>query len=113
MGNRLHVAKTYKVEYGFCEAFNWKVEEFKNLLSALGAYYTGETWDEEFEIPLRDWNNCIEKLKGFNDLDKEEQEDITDCLKELGYSLDETIEVFERYLNEYDKTNDWLHFAFF
>ena len=41
MGYRLHVAKKYVVEYADTEAFNWKIFEFHNLLSACGAQYTG------------------------------------------------------------------------
>ena len=37
MSYRLHVAKKYEVEYALGDAFNYKAEEFKGLLSACGA----------------------------------------------------------------------------
>ena len=66
MGYRIHVATKYEVRYSIGDAFNYKCEEFHNLLSLCGADYTGETYDPEFEVTKRDWKNVMEKLKKLN-----------------------------------------------
>lgn len=63
MGYRIHVATKYEVRYSVGDAFNYKCEEFHNLLSLCGADYTGETYDPEFEVSKSDWKNVMEKLK--------------------------------------------------
>ena len=50
MGHRLHVAKTYTVEYALPDNFNHEVTEFHDLLKSLDVDYTGESWDDDFEV---------------------------------------------------------------
>jgi hypothetical protein len=113
MGNRLHVCSAYKVEYASIEAFNYKISEFHSLLTALSVDYTGEAWDEDFEILKEDWIKGLEKLKNLDQLPEEERECINDKLKELGYELPEVIGLFEQYYNEAEPGYDWLEFSFF
>ncbi len=87
MGYRLHVAKVYRVEYALGDAFNHKCEEFHDLLSALGAEYTGESWDSDFEVSKDDWCKAIDKLKNLDNLeDPDEKAEITECIGKLEYS---------------------------
>ena len=50
MGHRLHVAKAYKVEYALPDNFNHEVEEFHDLLASLSINYTGDSWDDDFDV---------------------------------------------------------------
>ena len=114
MGYRLHVAKTYKVEYASGDAFNYKVEEFHDLLSACGIDFTGEMHDPDFEVSKEDWLKMIEKLKNLGSLkDAREKEDIQKCIEELESTADETAEMLEYYLENSDPDNGYLHLSFF
>lgn len=113
MSYRLHVARVYKVEYALGDAFNYKVEEFKNLLSACNATYTGETWDEDFEVTKEDWNKVIDKIKHLSDLPDDDKEEIEGAIDDLGSTTDEVIEMMEYYLEESDPDNDYLYLSFF
>ena len=55
MGHRLHVAKTYTVEYALPDNFNHEVTEFHDLLNSLDVSYTGESWDDDFDVYKEDW----------------------------------------------------------
>ena len=113
MGNRLHVAKEYKVEYGTTASFNWGVGAVHSLLSALGVYYTGEEFDEVFDVYKDDLRHGIDKLKSFDSLDEDERWEIEEPLKDLGKSPMEAYELFTQYLKECDPDIDYLHFCFF
>lgn len=54
MGQKLHVAKKYEIEYSSSFGFNNKVVEFHNLLTALGISYNGESWDDDVEVNRED-----------------------------------------------------------
>lgn len=112
MGQRLYVAKTYKVEYGETSAFNWKNEEFHNLLDTLDVYYYGETYDTTFDVMRDELEQGIEKLKNFDTLEDWLKEEIEERLEELTYSREEVINLLEEYLKESDQDNDYLHFSF-
>ena len=112
MGLRLYVAKKYEVEYGDTCGFNWKVGELHNLLDVLNVYYTGEEWDDDFDVAKSDLRKGIEKLKNLNSLPETEREDIEDTLNEMEYTAEEVIKLFEGYLAEADPNRDYLHFSF-
>lgn len=112
MGFRLHVARTYRVEYATTEAFNYAVEEFHTLLSALDIPFSGDEYDDEFEIDKEDWFKGIGKLKNLTNLREDDQENITDALQGLGCTVEEVIELFESYLRETDPNNYYMKFAF-
>lgn len=113
MGYRIHVATKYEVRYSVGDAFNYKCEEFHNLLSLCGADYTGETYDPEFEVSKSDWEKVIEKLKNLDSLPQEEKEEITEAIEALEYSVDEIIEYIEYFLEQSDPSNSYLHLCYF
>lgn len=114
MGYRLHVAKTYKVEYALGDAFNYKVEEFHRLLLACGIDFTGEMHDSDFEVDKEEWKKMIEKLKNLDSLkDAREKGYIQRCIEELESTADETVRMLEYYFRHSDPDNDYLHLSFF
>ena len=113
MGYRLHVAKVYKVEYALGDAFNYKVEEFHNLLSACDATYTGESYDSDFEVTKEDWKKVIDKLKHLYDLDDDKREEIKSAVDDLANTTDEVIHMLKYYLEHADPDSDYLHLSFF
>lgn len=113
MGYRLHVAKVYKVEYALGDAFNYKVEEFHNLLSACDATYTGESYDSDFEVTKEDWKKVIDKLKHLYDFDEDTRDEIKGAIDDLGSTTDEVIHMLEYYLEHAEPDSDYLHLSFF
>ena len=113
MGHRLHVASKYKVEYALGDGFNYKVSEFHDLLASLGAVYTGDSWDDDFEVSKSDWQQAIDKLKTLDSLDIDERNDIESCLKELECNTAEVIGKMEYYLQVAEPDSDYLHLSFF
>ena len=114
MGYRLHVAREYRVEYALGDAFNYKVEEFHNLLSACGAEYTGEIYDADFEVSKEDWTMMIEKLKNLgSSTDVREKADIRKCIEELESTEEEVIKMLGYYFQHSDPDNDYMHLSFF
>ena len=114
MGYRLHVARKFRVEYALGDAFNYKVEEFHDLLSACGAEYTGEIFDADFEVSKEDWTMMIEKLKNLGSSnDAREKAGIQRCISYLESTDDEVIRMLEYYLKNSDPENDDLHLSFF
>lgn len=112
MGLRLYVAKTYKVEYAYGVAFNYKISVFHDLLDALKIYYSGEKWDERFDCDKEDWLKALEKLKNFNQLDEPERKEVEEALEACECTLPEAIELFEGYYNTADQEHDYLEFQF-
>ena len=113
MGYRLHVAKKYEVEYALGDAFNYKVEEFHNLLMACDAFYSGESWDSDFEVTKDDWEKVIGTLKHLYDLDEDKQEEIKGAINDLGSTTDEVIQMLEYFLDKADTSDGYLHLSFF
>ena len=113
MGYRLHVAKVYKVEFALGDAFNYKVEEFHNLLSACDATYTGESYDSDFEVTKDDWRKVIDNLKHLYDLPEDERDEIKGAVDDLASTTDEVISMMEYYLENAEPDSNYLHLAFF
>ena len=113
MGYRLHVAKVYKVEYALGDAFNYKVEEFKALISACDATYTGESWDADFEVTKEDWKKVIDKVKHLSGLPEDEREEIQGAIDDLCSTTDEVLQMLEYYIENAEPDSDYLHLAFF
>lgn len=113
MGHRLHVAKKYVVEYTTSASFSYEVEAFHDLLSSLDVTYTGESWDDQFEVTKEDWQKGIEKLKILPNLEAEKKEDIESALKDLRESLPEIIRFMEVLLKEADPEHDFMVLSFF
>lgn len=113
MGYRLHVARVYKVEYALGDAFNYKSEEFHNLLSACGLEYTGDEYDSDFEVSKEEWRKAIDKLKHLNDLEDDKREEIKGAIDDLASTTDEVVSMMEYYLEHGDPDIDYLHLSFF
>lgn len=117
MGHRLHVAKTYKVVYSFSKGFNHKVEEFKGFLNDMNVDYTGDIFDNDFEVSVDDWKRLIDTMKNPGSVDKYEDgidiEEARDSLKRCGETWDDAIRLFEQMLDEGDCEDGYLHFSFF
>lgn len=78
------------------EAFNGKIAEFHELLGALDMDYTGEIYDQSFEVYKESYLCGINKLKSFNELSQFEQQNIYDIIKSLGkYTVEEIIAILE------------------
>lgn len=112
MGNRLYVAKTYQVEFGYGMGFNHMVSEFHDLLDALNVSYSGKTWDERFDVEKEEWLKGIETLKNIDSLEASEREDIANALKACECTREEAIELFEGYYNTAAPDHDYLEFQF-
>lgn len=112
MGYRLHVASKYDVKYSTTEAFNYKCEEFHNLLLACGVDFTGETYDANFEVSREDWNKMIEKLKTLDQLPEEERLEIQDCIQDLETTPEKVLDITETLLSEADPDNSYLYFSY-
>ena len=113
MGHRLHVAKTYTVEYALPDNFNHEVTEFHDLLSSLDVSYTGESWDDQFDVTKEDWQKGINKLKNLPNLETEEKEDIESALKDLREPLPEIIDFMELLYEKADPKYDFMVLSFF
>ena len=113
MGFRLHVATTYRVEWGNASGFNHKVQEFHNLLDACGCEYSGEEFDIDFEVLKDDWRHTIGKLKRLDTLPDDEAGEIEMRVKDLNCTTDEVIDKMERLLSMSEPDSDYLHLSFF
>lgn len=112
MGNRLYVAKTYQVEFVYGMGFNHMVSEFHDLLDALNVPYSGETWDERFDVDKEEWLKGIETLKNLDQLETSERMEIEKALKACECTLSEAIELFEGYYNSSAPDHYYLEFQF-
>lgn len=113
MGNRLHICKRHIIEYGDVEYFNYQNEEFHELMDALGVEYTGESFDDDFEIQREDFERGLWKLKNIHLLTEQEQEEIEDAARNLNLTFSDLIGILEKYLEESDPNNDYMVFSFF
>lgn len=113
MGHRLHVATKYNVEYSCGSCFNYKVEEFHHLLLICGADFTGESYDDEFEVSKNDWKKAIQKLKDIDSLDEDECMELVEAYENTGESLEEIIREMEYFLDKAEPADDYLHLCFF
>ena len=113
MGLRLFVATTYRVEYDYSgSGFNYLVSEFHDLLDALGVDYSGDTWDERFDVEKDEWLEGISKLKNLDCLEASEREKIEKALCACECTREEAIELFVWYYNSSAPDHDYLEFQF-
>jgi len=113
MGFRLHVATTYRVEWGNAIGFNFKVQEFHNLLDSCGCDYSGEEFEIDFEVLKNDWRLVIDKLKRLDSLPDDEAEEIEERVKDLQCTTEEVIDKMESLLTMGEPDSDYLHLSFF
>lgn len=112
MGHRLHVAKKYEVEYTLADNFNYEVEEFHDLLSSLDVTYTGDSYDDQFDVSKEEWKKGIDKLKNLSNLETEERKEIESALEKLEEPLAEIIEFMELLLEEADQNHEFMVLSF-
>ena len=109
----LKVGEKYEVEYSLADNFNYEVEEFHDLLSSLDVSYTGDSYDNQFEVSKEEWKRGIDKLKNLPNLETaEEKEDIESALEKLEEPLAEIIEFMELLLEEADENHEFMVLSF-
>ena len=116
MGKRVHVAKRYIIEWGDCAAFNWSDETFIDILNALGADVARDgNGGDNFEVSVSDYYDAIENLRLYISDPHllTESDDIAAGLNELGYTAEELLNIMQRYREEADIHDGWLHFTSF
>lgn len=113
MGYRLHVASVNHIEWGNTEEFNYKTYEFHRLLDSLEVEYSGEAFDEEFEVSKEDLQCGINKLISFDSLPLYSQERVKRTIDELESTVNEIIRILQSYQKEADENNEYLRFSFF
>lgn len=113
MGQRLHVAKKYEIEYSSSFGFNYKVVEFHNLLTALDISYNGESWDDDVEVNRENFRQGLEKLKSYDKLDTGQRTEIDEALSEFDEPVEKIIEIMEKLLIVSDQENEYMLLAFF
>ena len=121
MGKRLHVAKTYVVEYGNTEAFNWNHDKFYDLLYDLDAspnYNNGDSDcpSDDFEVTRSGYETAMKnmeqyisdpaKLSGEVDAD-----DIRQAIENLNMEPQEILDIMRGYYGEAHMADGYLHFA--
>lgn len=113
MGYRLHVAKKYDVVLGDHEAFNWKILEFHDLLSALDVDYTGEENDMEFEVDREQWEGAITTLQNIDKVeDANKRKQIEICVKDMAEDCFSIVNNMKILLEEADPRLSVLHLQF-
>ena len=119
MGKRVHVVKKM-VEYG-SEGFNWKQQEFKDLLDNLGCDTNGEDYSNQFECLADSFERALNliktyKEKGECDEVKKFLEDVGIDVDDLDYSLrelgdiDDVINTMQYFLKTRDKSSEYIMF---
>lgn len=123
MGMRVHVAKTYIVEYGNTEEFNYAHDKFFSMLESLDASPcdSGGNSDypgEEFECSKGSYDKAVRNLTAYikhpDKLSAEVDADNIKChLEELGMTAEELLDTMKSYRKEADTRDGYLHFSAF
>ena len=116
MGKQVHVAKCYKVEWGETGAFNWNDETFIDILNALGADVVRDgEYSDNFEVGVNSYYDAIKNLRVyiFDPNLLPERDDIAEGLHELDMTAEELLDTMQRYREEADIHDGWLHFTSF
>lgn len=115
MGKRLHVAKTYQIEYaGGKEHFNYKIEEFHDLMKSLGIdCYPDDSFSEDIEVSKIKWKKGMKKLKNLSTLNAQEQEEIINAVKSLDVTVEQLVQIMEEYEAASDPNNCIMYLSFF
>lgn len=114
MGVRLHVARTYKVEFADSQFFNWQIEEINNLIknhceNSCFSYNDDYCNSDSFEVDKDDLIKLIEWLK-ICSVEEYETEN-----KKLSkeYTKDEVAKNLNYCLEHSDPENDYVKFYWF
>ena len=119
MGKRVHVVKKM-AEYG-SEGFNWKQQEFKDLLDNLGCDTNGEDYSDQFECLASNFENALNLIKTYKE--KGECDEVKEFLEDVGISvedldkslrdlgdIDTIIDTMQYFLDTRDKSCDYIMF---
>ena len=121
MGKRIHVVKRVQ-EYGSC-GFNWKQQEFKDLLDALGCDTSGEYYSDDFDCQVELYENALNMLKEYKDKGRTKELEakflengldfdlFEDALRDLESSGDNVLETMQSFYDNRDKNWDYICFA--
>ena len=133
MGCRVHVIKRQR-DYGKSEAFNYGIEDFKDVLSNLGCdVCTQDGCDNFFEVTFDEYNRALDVLKNIEKYgsvnweklnkkypienkyyDKFEDlcdvDDALESIEALGCDVPNMIEIMELFKSQRDKKSDWIQF---
>ena len=119
MGKRVHVVKKM-AEYG-SEGFNWKQQEFKDLLDNLGCDTNGEDYSDQFECLAESFEKALNLIKTYKEKGECDEvkkfledvgidvDDLDDSLRELG-DIDDVINTMQYFLKTRDKSSDYIMF---
>jgi len=129
MGYRLHVVKRQE-RFGDIEAFNWKNNEFADLLTTIGCDICGDEPYDRFECLKSEFRKAIGIVKLYSEKDSLTEEDLSatgidpGCFDiddineilsktkdELGYTPTELVRVMEQFLSESDPDGDYIIFV--
>ena len=124
MGKRVHVIKKH-AEYGDYSAFNWKFEDFCEMLSDLGCDMCHNDYDyDDFECLVSEYETALSLVKLYKEKGKCEEvekafdeansdvESFESYLEMLG-GIDEVLSSMEIFYKERDKKYDWISFSAF
>ena len=122
MGHRLHSAIKYEVKYGDC-AFNYAQPHINPIIEILAeneCYYEGEYLDyaDNLSANREKLVKNVEYIK-VTESDWEGQEDLNELIEDM--ENDNECDIDREYLytqlkhiiNQSDKNNDYVHFAWF
>ena len=119
MGKRVHVVKKM-AEYG-SEGFNWKQQEFKDLLDNLGCDTNGEEYSDQFECLADSFERALNLIKTYKEKGECDEvkefledvgisvEDLDDSLRDLG-DIDTIINTMQCFLKTRDKSCEYIMF---
>lgn len=123
MGKRLHVAKTYVVEYGNTEAFNWDYDKFYDLLRELDASpnymcgdYDSDSTCDDFEVTREGYEKAMKNLEQYISdptklSDEVDADDIRQTVERLNMKPQEILDVMRDYYGEAHMADGYLHFS--
>jgi hypothetical protein len=120
MGKRVHVVKKQE-EYGSTAAFNWKNEEFKSLLNALGGDVCESDdygYSDRWEISVSDFEKAMHNLELYingENLDDEcvDMDDIESAIKGFEYddAAEYVMDCMKGFYKERDMDSSWMIFV--
>lgn len=119
MGQNIHVAKKYSVEYGETCGFHGKTGAFYELLDALGGepneYDRGGVYDSFCVCSIEDYEDAMQNLMVYMDDPTllTESDLIKDALDEAGMTAEEALDLMQRYQQEADTRDGFIHFVNF
>lgn len=118
MGLRATVIKTYKVEYGNTNGFNYAPEDLGKIIDHFCdcASTGGEYYDTE-RIWSVDKGQFAEMVKSIESMSSKEFHELLDeelCIEDVddnGYTKKYVLNVFKGFLEETPEDSDWVRFG--